>query len=322
MSQQPSQSRQSAAHTARKALHLLTKRGLPPTPENYAAVYAEISGVSMPVLSTHPQPVLTREQRLDNDRELVNLLRTLVSAVTERTGDLAESLDAQNRSMKRSISALEQTDEKKEILAVLQIISATAHAIQRSVEDTHNELVQTKNALETMRQELQETRQQLMLDPLTGARNRFGMEVTLSQEIARARRSGNSFTIALIDLDHFKAINDSHGHDVGDQVLLYFTQLSKAVLRESDVLFRYGGEEFLVLLPDTERDGAVFMLERLQQMLQKSPLHVGQKRIHVTFSAGVAELAAHDNASGLIQRADRALYRAKRAGRHRIEIGS
>lgn len=315
------QSQQQIAQTARRALHLLTQRGLPPSPENYAAVYQEISGEALPFADSGSKPVAA-EQKLDNDRELISWVLSLISAVSDQTTRLADDLGERNKSIASSVKALEQTEEKQEILGLLQIISATAHAIQNSVEHTSRELIDTKTALEEMRTELQQTRTQLMLDPLTGTRNRFGMDITLNQEIARARRSESHLTAALVDLDFFKDINDRHGHEAGDQMLLHFTQLSRAVLRESDLLFRYGGEEFLVVLPDTEQEGAIFVLQRLQQMLSKSPLRYAQTVIKATFSAGVAGLLAGDNAASLVQRADQALYRAKEGGRNRVEIAA
>ena len=309
-----------ATQIARKALHLLTERGLAPTPENYSAVYDEISADHAELSRAAGKKQISAERKLDSDRELINLILTLISTATESTGALAQNLGLQNKSITSSVDALERTEEKQEILSLLQIISATAHSIQRSVEVTSHELASTRSALDTMRTELQQAREQMILDPLTGARNRFGMEITLNQEVARVRRSGGSLTLAMLDLDHFKHLNDTHGHDAGDQVLLYFTLLSKSVLRESDVLFRYGGEEFLVLLPDTEVQGAVFMLERLRQMMQKSPLNYHQKKISVTFSGGVAGLHETDSGASLIQRADRALYASKTQGRDRVEI--
>ncbi len=320
MSDKLKQTKIQATQTARQALHLLTERGLPPTPENYTAIYHEISGKPRKSSQSVEEKQIPPEQKLENDRELITLILSLISTLTESTGTLAQNLGVQNKSIATSVSALEQTEEKQEILSLLQIISSTANSIQHSVESTSNELANTRIALETMRTELQNTREQMMLDPLTGARNRFGMDITLGQEVARARRGNSSLTIALLDLDHFKNINDTHGHDAGDQLLLYFTQLSKSVLRESDILFRYGGEEFLVLLPDTELNGAVFMLERLKHMLQKSPLHYQQQKISATFSAGVAGVKPSDSAASLLQRADRALYSAKSHGRNRVEI--
>ncbi|OIQ90175.1 response regulator PleD [mine drainage metagenome] len=309
-----------ATHIARKALHLLTERGLAPTPENYATIYHEISNGPETPSQCAEERRKSPEQDPDSDRELISLILSLISEVTKSTHALEQNLGTQNRSLTESFCALEKSEEKQGILGLLKIISATTHSIQHSVEDTSRELVSTRDALESIRTELQQTREQMTLDPLTGARNRFGMEVAINQEIARARRGSGIFTIALLDLDHFKNINDTFGHDAGDQVLLHFTLLSKSVLRESDALYRYGGEEFLVMLPDTELEGAVFMLERLKQMLHKSPLNYQQQKISTTFSAGVAALHGTDNSGCLVQRADRALYVAKSKGRNRVEV--
>ncbi len=316
MSDKTSQSKQTA-ETARKALYLLTERGLSPSPENYAAVYHEISGDELPISGKAPSPLST-EQKIDNDRELISLVLTLISAASEQTGQLASNLGEKNRNIESSVQALEKTDEKQEILGILQIISATARSIQDSVENTSQELISTRSALEEMRAELQETRSQLMLDPLTGARNRFGMDITMGQEISRAKRARSAFSIALLDLDFFKDINDTYGHAAGDLMLQHFTQLSRSVLRESDILFRYGGEEFLLLLPETEMSGAMFMLQRLQQMLAKSPLRHEQGKISATFSAGVTQMLPDDSGPSMLQRADRSLYLAKTQGRNRV----
>jgi len=317
----PDQSGSFAVRTARAALHLLTERGLAPTPEHYASLYREVSGQTLPIPAS-PSEAFSPTQKLDNELELLKLIRTLVSSVTESTGDLADSLDSQNRNIRDSINALNLTEEKQEILALLQIVSATALSIQHSVEETHRELTSARESLDQVRLELEETREQVMLDPLTGARNRFCMDVHLSQEAARVRRHGFKLAVVLLDLDHFKLINDNYGHDAGDQLLIYFVQLSKAVLRESDTVFRYGGEEFLFMLPDTELQGAVFTLDRLKLMLHKSPMHYQGGTIPFTFSAGVAELQAKEDIQTLLQRTDRALYAAKAGGRNRTVLAT
>jgi diguanylate cyclase len=301
--------------TARAALYMLTARGLPPTPENYTRVYREILGEPSP---PEVEQSLTTEQKLDNSRELVDLIRTLVSAVTEKTGHLVDDLGQKSRDMQKSIDALENAEEKQEIANLLNIIVCTTHTIQSTVEDAHQEILSSQHTLEEMRNELQEVKRQVLLDPLTGARNRFGMDASVGQELSRARRNGSKFTLAMIDIDYFKKINDEYGHEVGDFALVYFSRLSHSVLRESDTLYRYGGEEFLVVLPDTDIEGAMFMFDRLRQMLSKSPLIHGSKKIRMTFSGGIASMRNEDDSHSLQARADQALYQAKQQGRDRV----
>lgn len=306
-----------AVKTARAALHLITARGLSPTPQNYAKVYREVSGEAIPVPPDNEEP-LTIDQKLDNSRELVELIRTLVSAVADQTGHLAVDLKQHSQSIEKSINELEHVEAQADIGNLLEIILGTAHTIQTSVEEAHLEISQSRQMLDNMRAELQETKRQVMLDPLTGARNRFGMEASLGQEISRSRRGDGRLTLAMLDMDHFKKVNDEFGHDAGDQALVYFAQLSRAVLRESDTLYRYGGEEFLVTLPETDLKGASFMLDRLAKMLAKSPLNHKGSRIALTFSCGVAVLRDGDTGETLLARADMALYQAKQQGRDRI----
>lgn len=303
--------------TARAALHLITARGLPPTPQNYVNVYHEISGEPLEIPPEN-EVSLTIEQKLDNSRELVELIRTLVAAVADQTNHLADDLNQHSQSMQKSIDDLEHAEEKADIGNLLEIILGTAHTIQSSVEEAHREVSQSRQMLEKMRAELQETKRQVLLDPLTGARNRFGMEASISQELSRARRTEGKLTIAMLDMDHFKKVNDEYGHDAGDMALVYFAQLSRAVLRESDTLYRYGGEEFLVTLPESDLKGASFMLNRLAMMLTKSPLNYKGGRIGLTFSGGMAVLRDGDTVESLLARADLALYQAKQQGRDRI----
>lgn len=304
--------------TARAALHMLTARGLPPTPENYARVYREILGEPLEAMPAENDGIPASGQWLDNSRELVELVRTLISAVTERTGSLASSLGQTSLDMRVSIDALGKAEEKQEIETLLKIILATTMTVQGMVEEAHKEISRSQQTLAELRAELDAAQRHALLDPLTGARNRFGMDVNLNRDLAQTRRSGGKFTLAMVDLDHFKKINDDYGHEVGDRALVYFSRLSSSVLRESDTLYRYGGEEFLVTFPDTDVQGVLFMFDRLRQTLIKSPMVQGGKKIKLTFSGGVACMRDGDDASSLVSRADQALYRAKQQGRDRV----
>lgn len=300
--------------TARAALHLLTKRKMAPTPENYTAVYHEVMGDTSS--QADEQIEATPEERFEENLELIKLVRLLIDSVSTSTDGLAENLDQSNIDIKNSISALEKTEEKQEILNLLSIVNNAADAMMHSIEVTRVELVNTQQSLADVRAELEVTKQHLMLDPLTSARNRFGMDITIGQELSRVRRTHKKLVLAMVDLDHFKTVNDTYGHDAGDEVLQFFSQVAHSVLRESDYMFRYGGEEFLVLLPDTDINGATFLFDRLKQMQAKSPVHFQGHTIHTTFSAGFTELRDDDNDQTLIQRADQGLYQAKQQGRN------
>jgi diguanylate cyclase (GGDEF)-like protein len=164
-----------------------------------------------------------------------------------------------------------------------------------------------------------ELRRLTLTDELTGVANRRGFDQALRHELAMADRYGRAVSLVAIDLDHFKRINDEHGHGAGDAVLMVVAALFvEATRRDVDVVGRLGGEEFMILLPETRLDGAVLLAERIRLMLAAKPVAVGDAAIAVTASFGVREYERGVDGHGLLAAADEALYAAKRAGRNRV----
>ena len=155
---------------------------------------------------------------------------------------------------------------------------------------------------------------QALVDELTGLANRRSCEGALTREIARAERFDTQLTLVLADLDDFKAVNDDHGHPVGDEVLRRFTRVIRETVREADVSGRWGGEEFLLLLPGTDAAGGARLAERMRERL------AGQGAPPVTSSFGVAQYTAGEGPEEFFAAADRALYRAKGLGKNRVEV--
>jgi diguanylate cyclase (GGDEF)-like protein len=163
-------------------------------------------------------------------------------------------------------------------------------------------------------------------DPLTGTFNRRTFLELADKEIARARRGKAPLSVVLFDLDHFKSINDKYGHLAGDHVLKRFVQIAKMCLRQEDLLVRYGGEEFCLLLPETNAEEAASLAERIRGATEYSSFTItdgrAEKIIRITVSGGVAKLdeSAADNIGNLVARADEAMYAAKAAGRNQIAV--
>ena len=159
------------------------------------------------------------------------------------------------------------------------------------------------------------------LDPLTGVYNRQRMLGELEREHERAARTGTPCTIGIADLDHFKNVNDTYGHAVGDRVLFGAASCMLAQLRPYDTVFRFGGEEFLFCLPNADANAGVAIMNRLRQALEDHPVTLDDGRsVTVTASLGLAEMAAEVSVAEVIQRADDALYAAKRQGRNRVVV--
>ncbi len=160
-------------------------------------------------------------------------------------------------------------------------------------------------------------------DPLTGLYNHGFFQERLDQEINRASRSGSRLALAMLDLDRFKQVNDTFGHQVGDEVLRQLAHILRESLRSSDLAARYGGEEIAIIFPETDADGALAVLERIRQLLESAAIDVpgGHKLTGITLSAGVATYPdAASNRQSLIRAADDALYAAKAAGRNRVRV--
>lgn len=153
-------------------------------------------------------------------------------------------------------------------------------------------------------------------DELTGLYNRRHMNEMLQHAIKHMERTGRSFSLCILDLDHFKQVNDTHGHIVGDDVLRHFARLARQTLRDTDVLARWGGEEFLMLLPETRQELGLIAVQRIRQQLQDFAIAPSVPALRTTFSAGLTEFRLGETIEQAIERADHALYDAKNGGRN------
>ena len=183
-----------------------------------------------------------------------------------------------------------------------------------------------RQRLSTQRRELQQALDQVpqlaTRDALTGLYNRRHMQEKLAYAAQRFQRYGERFTVALIDLDHFKRINDEHGHVVGDQALMAFASAASMVLRDTDTLARWGGEEFLFLMPNTSPQKATIALDRVRDALASVTVSQVAPQLRLRFSAGLALCLGQEGTDATLERADQALYQAKSAGRHRSVVAA
>jgi len=171
------------------------------------------------------------------------------------------------------------------------------------------------------REHIEEQRQKALSDPLTGLPNRAAWSERLDLEVARWQRYGGDLLLAVLDIDHFKRINDNYGHLAGDKVLKIIAgELSKR-LRKTDFIARFGGEEFVLLIPSTPLDGGRQLLETLRAAIEACPFHFKNEPVTITFSAGITAFSSGERHDQVFERADQTLYRAKRNGRNRVEVG-
>jgi two-component system cell cycle response regulator len=181
--------------------------------------------------------------------------------------------------------------------------------------------IKKKRYTERLRDNVQLTVEMAITDVLTGLFNRRYMETHLATLVEQAAQRGKPISVLVLDIDYFKSINDGHGHDAGDDVLREFALRVRKSIRNIDLACRYGGEEFVVVLPETDMAVATMVAERLRRRIASEPFGIqdGSRDLDVTISIGIAALdGASDNAATILKRADTALYRAKRDGRNRV----
>ena len=227
--------------------------------------------------------------------------------------------------MEEHAKLIEQAKSFEEVTPVLkEMVSATRTMAQDSLN--------ARNELRGMREHAQATEAEIMKlhleldrvsaqarhDSLTGALNRKGLDEALNRELANVRRKETPLCVALLDIDNFKRINDDLGHSTGDQALAHLAQVARESMRPQDTLARFGGEEFVILLPDTTLDKGIEAMTRLQRELTKRFFLAGVEKLLITFSAGVAQLVPDEDSASAIRRADQAMYMAKRAGKNRV----
>jgi diguanylate cyclase len=234
-----------------------------------------------------------------------------------RTGDYSSRIEGYAQKIR-------QTSDVSDIITLLEDALRETRALHTAneVELVRQQVIHAEQRIERLKAELEMVNKLVREDQLTGALNRRGLDDALMRESARADRSGTPLCIALLDLDNFKKVNDTFGHQAGDAVLAHLVGMVKETIRSNDLIGRYGGEEFMLILPDARIEEAVAVMGRLQRGLVANPLPWGDGQLAFTFSAGIALRRQGDNEITLINHADQALYEAKRVGKNRIIVAS
>ncbi|TCJ13202.1 GGDEF domain-containing protein [Parasulfuritortus cantonensis] len=253
-------------------------------------------------------------------------LKRLISAFILRIGELSASTGHYNARIKGYAARLAEADDIAKLGDVIDGLSGDMAQMDAEIGRSHSELVAAKGHVEeaetrirALESELEAVSALVREDQLTGALNRRGMDEACRRELARAERMATPFSVGLLDIDNFKRLNDSLGHQAGDQALVHLAGVVRQMLRPTDSLARYGGEEFLLLLPNSDLADAEKVMLRLQRELTRQYFLHDNRRVLITFSAGVAQWAPGEAQAGLLGRADAAMYRAKAAGRNRVE---
>ncbi len=250
-----------------------------------------------------------------------NLEKQISALVGIATAHL-ESSNVRAEAYAQARAGLGSADTAEKVHAIVEVLVSTSSLAQSEAEHLRTELKAARAQVTDIRLQLVATEKIAQLDGLTGLPNRRHFEAALKSAVADAHESVMPMCLVMADIDHFKKVNDTHGHPTGDEILKQFGKFLANNVRSSDIVARYGGEEFALILQKTPTGSAVEVVERLRRNIQATHwMSAGGKDIGtVTASFGLAEIKDAEGAGALVERADRKLYAAKRNGRNRVEF--
>ncbi len=276
-----------------------------------------------------PQIDLLYQHQLDRTRDSIRAIQNQLAEELLTSMQLNDELSTLIADTMETLRQFELRDEsakrlRSSYLHHCQNLMEKHKALVNQLDRTYNKLHLIEAAGARLDDELTHLHRLSLTDELTGLPNRRAIQLRLEEEVARARRYDTPLALAIIDLDRFKQINDRYGHPAGDTILQCFASKLLSVFRHHDTTARFGGEEFAVLMPNTDIDGAFKAMEKIRYLAKESRclLDNGEEIPLPTFSAGIALYTPDETPDELIRRADSAMYRAKQMGRARIEVHS
>jgi diguanylate cyclase len=280
-----------------------------------------LDDVKQRVLDVMDKQSVVRGRSLEAQEEM----RVMLAAFIERLSTMSESSTTFQNKIEESAKRIEEVKTIEELAPLLKdVIQTTREMAEETARERdalkvlQSQAVATETEIAKLQQELLRASNSARHDPLTNALNRKGLDEALAREIANMRRKEYPLSVALLDIDNFKKLNDSLGHESGDAALIHLVNVVRQNLRPGDTLARYGGEEFVILMPDTALGDGIKVMQRFQRELTKSFFMAGDEHVLITFSAGVTQFATDESGSDAINRADKAMYLAKRAGKNRV----
>lgn len=274
------------------------------------------------------EEILSKQNEIKSSLgETKTTLKQMIACLVDNIEDLSTTTGGYHDKMVSYSERINQANEISDLNKLLVEIMYETRQMQDSLLSSRDEFLTARaevkiaeekvNQLET---ELLEMGEKVHEDHLTGILNRRGLDNAFERESARAIRNQKPMCFALLDIDNFKRLNDVHGHHVGDSALVYLVEAVKETTRPHDIVARFGGEEFVILLPDANIEEAVVVISRVRRSLTKRFFLHENKRLLITFSAGVAEYQINESQDSIIVRADKALYQAKNNGKNQVVV--
>ena len=310
----------------------LTPSIAPSVDEDLATVTAQLK--SDPELLTSPamlrdiREMIRKRVELDKKAISANIseLDEIMAHLTETLRNMIKNSDANHEAICQIQIDLEEVDFAgdsieaihKKLLRIAEAMEKETRCLNIELEKKEKEAQELRSKIRQLEEQLRKERKRAGTDTLTRLPNRRAIDDFIEKQEAQYQRYGDNYSVVLFDIDHFKSVNDTYGHDAGDVVLASFGRMLRRYSRQVDFTGRWGGEEFLVVLPKTDKEGAKRFADKLREVVAKSKFMYKGTRIPVTVSGGVAERAEHESLEEMLKKADDNLYKAKANGRNQI----
>lgn len=259
--------------------------------------------------------------------ETKTTLKRMVTCLVDNIETLSDSTGDYHDKIGHYSAKMNQAEDITELNQLLVEIMSETKKVQARMQDSRNDFLAAREEVDAAQRKIQQLESELVQmeekvleDHLTGILNRRGLDDAFVRESSRAERLQKPLSIAILDIDNFKLLNDTHGHKVGDDALVYLVKAIQETTRPDDIVTRFGGEEFVILLPDTNSEQAVLVITRVRRSLTKRLFLHENKRLLITFSAGLAQWQSGELQESVIARADGALYRAKKNGKNQVVV--
>lgn len=331
---------QKAAELTRLILPALAQLEIPVTPVNYALWYEYYLGGNEELNDTIEKitnGTLPYDEKTAFELFVAHVVnpgvekmqmvqdesRRLLSAIVDMTTKAGDDVTNYGNFLGQSMHRIKDGSEISGIQLVVSSLFKETNVMMDTNRKFEKQLQVTTEEMSLLRQELSEIRQQAALDPLTGVANRMTFDDSLKRAIDTAISEEKNLCLLMVDMDNFKRVNDQHGHLIGDKVLKFLSGTLKKMVKGKDLVARYGGDEFSIILEDTPESGAFTLAENIRKEIEKSKLKrtaTGERLGNPTISIGLAAVQPGDDKDSLVDRADKALYEAKNSGRNRVKI--
>ncbi|MBN2332966.1 MAG: GGDEF domain-containing protein [Deltaproteobacteria bacterium] len=308
----------SVARIAKKTLNHMVAHHTPLLPDLYSKYfYVFLDEVDQEIKEIIDKQDNGGKRELKKQQEAT---LQLVAAVTEVIEGLDQSAAAHDQSLQRNQQNLQGMEKVVDLVSLRHLISDEINQVRESNVSLKHKLTEAQQQVQQLQSQLSQITNLATIDELTGLYNRRALFSRLVEEHSRVERYQEIFTLLILDIDDFKDVNDQHGHQVGDAILRKLANFIKGSLRTSDFISRFGGEEFIAILPSTSLEQAHQVAEKMRLLLGKKVFETenGTLKIKITVSMGISQCQAGDTVDNLIKRADDALYRAKKSGKNMI----